>query len=548
MLALCCPALVHADDDNSAANQPNPVPSGPLYSVSPIQARPVLCTGKNVQLPFDEVGAALEFPVREGVATTIYVPADEIRDIGLFPHPHIAVTRRKSSIVIHPKSSAIPGMRASIEIYGRLGQHMSLFPVVVNQSTPTPSVVHLVPRSKLEAQQARITHEAQLRVTEALTRRDRADAEQRAKEAEEARFRLAEQLLGTTDLRAKHVNVVPTRSAFSKDLWHQRSASAAIRRITSYTEGDKEIRHVLFVVSNSPLDALRLAELRFRSKSGDMVPAQIVRFAKPDAQHVGFPLQLAAGEEVFGIARVPDEADIPNQGMTISIDGPTLVSPLVAKANQLASLDTFEEEYQRILERERQERERKRLQEEREARGRQAFVTAVARGGAYFIGVAHDENGTVQFDATTTWAAGGRVTKGLAEPLAFEAEIVGGSISSGEFDDVERDGEIGDITRSASFGRIGIGILLRLGDIVIPYAHVGTGVQVASYTSTFTSGGVAAEGPGDGFELAGFVTAGGGIDYRLGGGNFMIGARAAFAAMQGGERALDIGVQLGVGL
>lgn len=152
----------------------------------------------------------------------------------------------------------------------------------------------------------------------------------------------------------------------------------------------------------------------------------------------------------------------------------------------------------------------------------------------------------MQLDAATTWAVGGRVTKGLVEAFAFEAEVVGGRVDSGQFRDVERDGETGDIERSAKFGRVAIGVVLRLGDITIPYAYAGTGVQVANYTSTFTSGGITTDGPGDGFELAGFVAAGGGIDYRPGAGNLLIGARASYLVMQRGESAIDLGVQLGI--
>ncbi|GAB4561686.1 MAG: hypothetical protein Tsb0020_09370 [Haliangiales bacterium] len=361
-----------------------------------------------------------------------------------------------------------------------------------------------------------------------------------AREDEAAKWRarahrdLAEQLLGSTELRVNTLLVTESEPVETPAL-----GQVALAEIIRHTQHGQDIRHAQFHISNDSDQPMRLTELRFRAENGEMVTAELVLFRVTGDEYRTFPLELSPRQTITGIARVPDDAGIPTKGLTIAVDGPALLTPLVTEAQSLAALDTFEEEYRRIRERERAEKARR-------ARGEQTIVSGVARGGAYFVRDGVD--GSEQLDAATTWVVGGRVTKGLAEPIAFEVEVVGGRADGGQFRDVERDGAIGDIERSASFGRIALGATLRLGDISIPFAYMGVGVQFASYTSTFTSDGQSVSGPGDGFELAGFVSAGGGIDYRLGGGGFVVGLRASYLQLAGGERAIDAGVQLGVGL
>ncbi|GAB4560905.1 MAG: hypothetical protein Tsb0020_07960 [Haliangiales bacterium] len=496
------------------------------------------CTGAAVEIPFDALGGAVELSIRQDGGIAVHLPGKQVAAVFESRHPNIDVKRIGSYLEINAKPGAKPGDSVGLKIAGRNNRHLSLRATVVDKSSPAPApeTVRLVPRSELEARAALVSSRVEARVQKEFAKRDREDAARAAREAEEAPYLLAEQLLGTNQLRVNALKQLPVAG----------DSHVSIREIVSHREADREVRHVRFSYENPTNEVQVFDDLRFGTKGDDTVAAEVVLFSQPSAGYVRFPLRVQPGEKVTGIARLPDGINIPNQGLAIALDGPKLLQPLVAEATHLASLITFEEELRRIRKREREEKKRRLLREAREARGQQTILTALARGGAHFVRDGVD--GSEQLSAASTWAVGGRVTKGLTEALAFEAEVVGGRTGNGQFDDVEWDGMTGEIERSASFGRVGIGMLLRLGDITIPYAHAGAGVQFAGYTSTFTSGAVSTDGPGDGFELAGFVTAGGGIDYRPGGGNLIIGARASFTAIQGGERVIDAGVQLGVGL
>ncbi|GAB4566143.1 MAG: hypothetical protein Tsb0020_17550 [Haliangiales bacterium] len=494
------------------------------------------CTGEVVEIPFDARGGSVELSIRQNGGTTIHLPGEKVTAVFESRHPNIDVKRIGSHLEINAEPGAKPGQSVGLKIVGRNNRHLSLRAIVVDSASPAPETVRLVPRSELEARAALVSSRVDARVQREFAKRDREDAARAAREAKEAPYALAEQLLGTNQLRVTTLKQLPVSG----------DHHVSIREIVSHREGEHEVRHVRFSYENPTSEVQVFDDLRFGTEGDETVVVEVVLFSQPSAGYVRFPLRVQPGEEVTGIARIPDGVDIPNQGLAIALNGPKLLQPLVAEATHLASQITFEEELRRIRKREREEKERRLLREAREARGQQTILTALARGGVYSVLTGID--GSEQLDATTTWAVGGRVNKGLAEPIAVEVEVVGGRTGGGEFDDIDWDGMTGDIERSASFGRVAIGAVLRLGDITIPYLHVGAGVQLTSYTSTFTVNGVATEGPGDGFEYAGYVAGGGGIDYRVGGGNLIIGARATYIHMAGGERVIDAGVQLGVGL
>ncbi len=483
-------------------------------------------------------GGAYAIYVHPDVQITLRFPND-VEDAVSGQAAKIAMKRHRQLLSLRPRAD----FRGAQCIVVTKGAFVNLFLRVAERPEDVARIVEFRDREAEEAFQERVEREVKHRMGAFEAIQADREAQRRARAQEGAERLLAGRLLGTTRLLVNLSSLEPfERYGSVQGQTSQDSAGVVITEIISETDGEREIRHARFRVTSYSDEALQLTDLRFRSSNAEMVPAEMVLFQGRGAEQVGLPFTLRPRQEVTGIARIPDDRDIPSQGLTVAIDGPTLLSSLVARAHSLAAVDTFEEEYQQLL---REQRER----EARAARGTQTILSAVARGGAHFVaaGVA-DETGNVPLDAVSTWAVGGRVTKGLAEPLAFEAEIVGGRTGSGRFDDAEWDGMVGDIERSASFGRIGVGIVLRLGDVTIPYAHAGAGVQLASYTSTFTNDGTSTEGPGDGFELAGFVAVGGGIDYRIGRGNLVIGVRATYMSIQGGERLIDASVQLGAGL
>lgn len=145
----------------------------------------------------------------------------------------------------------------------------------------------------------------------------------------------------------------------------------------------------------------------------------------------------------------------------------------------------------------------------REKRARQVTVGVQGVFGAFTIA---DGLGAGQLEATSFAGFGIRITKGFHENIAVEVEAAGGKTGNAQFENMSIDNMQGDLTRSASFGRMGFGGLLRFGDKVTPYLRLGAGLQAASFDAAFSAG----PEPDAPFEFSPFLALGGGVNLRIG--------------------------------
>lgn len=87
--------------------------------------------------------------------------------------------------------------------------------------------------------------------------------------------------------------------------------------------------------------------------------------------------------------------------------------------------------------------------------------------------------------------------------------------------------------------------MIRFGDRFIVSTRLGVGILLASYDSTFTTGGTSMDGPGDGLEVDGVWSVGGGFDARLGE-HWGLGVATTLAvAFKSEARSLEAGLHLG---
>ncbi len=178
----------------------------------------------------------------------------------------------------------------------------------------------------------------------------------------------------------------------------------------------------------------------------------------------------------------------------------------------------------------------------RQRRARQVSVGVQLRRGAFWHG-----NGTEQrvLDSTSMTVLGVRAVKGLHENWAVTGEVVGGKTGEAYFDGVSwRDME-GEVRRRATFGRITVGGVYRLGRTYVPFVRLGAGVQATSHDSTFITGGTTMDGPGASFEVDGIFTMGAGLDIRLGR-HWLAGVGASFDKLLSSDsRSVGAGIYIG---
>lgn len=180
----------------------------------------------------------------------------------------------------------------------------------------------------------------------------------------------------------------------------------------------------------------------------------------------------------------------------------------------------------------------------RRRRARQTTVSVRGLFGGFWTTAGGDLGG---LDGTTMGGFGVRVTKGFFQNLAFEVDAVGGRSGDANFSGMSWSGMTGDVVRRATFGRLQGSGVLRFGDQYVGSMRVGLGIQLASYDSTFTTGGGPMDGPGDGFEVDGVASVGGGLDVRLGK-HATVGVGLAFTQLwRTGSSALEAGLHFGYG-
>ena len=161
--------------------------------------------------------------------------------------------------------------------------------------------------------------------------------------------------------------------------------------------------------------------------------------------------------------------------------------------------------------------------EAREARATQLIIGPRASLGACWLAETAESN---NFEATRCFVLGARLVKGFYQAVAFEAEAALGWTGNADF---------ANEARSARFGRVTLGGLLRFGEWTIPYVRLGLGAQGADYNDT-----------GSSFELTTFFTLGGGVDVRIGN-NILAGFSISLNSTGDQARALDAGLHIGYG-
>lgn len=174
--------------------------------------------------------------------------------------------------------------------------------------------------------------------------------------------------------------------------------------------------------------------------------------------------------------------------------------------------------------------------EAREAQAVQLIVSPGAYAGFLWLPNGLEGDGRERKPATFV-GAGVRVTKGVSELLAFEAEVSGGNTGEATF---TVEGE--ELRRSSTFGRVRVGAALRFGyEGVIPTARAGIGLQGIGYNSETTG-----TKPDDAIEFSGLLGFfGGGVDYRFS--EHVIGG-VGFSLVAAEEiQAFEAGVRLGYG-
>jgi hypothetical protein len=161
--------------------------------------------------------------------------------------------------------------------------------------------------------------------------------------------------------------------------------------------------------------------------------------------------------------------------------------------------------------------------------------------GAVWLG---DGAGLDKSDATSLKGLGVRAQYAFNRYIAVEGEALGASTGTARFEGVTYDGMQGDLTRSASLGRVQFGGVLRLGKQIVPLLRLGVGLQGASHRGTLTTATGEAPGP-DAFEFDTIFFYGTGLDIRLGD-HFRAGITlSGVQRFSSGFQAIEAGIHLG---
>lgn len=156
----------------------------------------------------------------------------------------------------------------------------------------------------------------------------------------------------------------------------------------------------------------------------------------------------------------------------------------------------------------------------------QLIIHARAIAGAFWL-----SNGLAaarDLKATTFYGGGLRVTKGISELFALEAELVAGQTGSANF----------SAPRRAKFGRLQAGVAFRLGHQNVPIVRFGVGLLAAVYDETPESG--------DSSEFSVPFGLGFGYLYRLSE-EWVLSTSATAIGSTDELRSLEAGIQLGYG-
>ncbi|MEM9487637.1 MAG: hypothetical protein AAGC55_00765 [Myxococcota bacterium] len=396
----------------------------------------------------------------------------------------------------------------------------------------------------LEQQKAELTEQlSSIRQTLTAARQDRHEAEKQRDEAESRIIAIRDEFERYKQAASREADerVARARETARDEQFVRDTRELASEDGTSTSAPDEKQRY--FWADRLSLEMLRgiwrAGEFRLAAKlsgkPGQPVRLHRVKAQGPNGEHIEARLAvledgvIADGEtERIGLGLV---IPIPLANATITIElfeHGSAVSVLTASVfppewrdGRILVPMTAKE----IAEKNRKEAAEKREQE-RQQRGKQVLIGVQGFYGAYFMrdgaGPGGDNIGGTE--ATTVSGLGVRVTKGFIPEFAFEAEFVGGTTGSAQWDDIVVDGEgAGVLTREAWFGRASGSAVGRMGDKINPYFRIGVGVQVAGNDARFSAG----MAPDSTTEVTYFLGFGGGINLRLGE-HLVLGAGVSF--------------------
>lgn len=490
---------------------------GVLLLVAALHATPVVAapsskarlTEKPAQILFMlGQGGTYTVPVGIPLQTFLDFPGQLRTPSTVFQNPYFEIKPVDDNtlrVVPHPDAP----MGASVSIHVDFVVNSANFNFVIGDRQSAVEFLH-VRVGSLEDLREIATEIAGPQITEANKRADEADkradeankrADETNKRADEANKRAEAAEEETVYLQARGLldqldGFPPCRMPLLPVQEAQRSkaASRTNLRLLQSCWDDKKI-HLLvpFEFDNHDPAPFQPSQLEVRGMDAKVYPARVVLPRPKKAGADGVLPRVGPRERIRGVLSINLSDSQAADKLVIRFSeagnqrwvGATITAYSFMRAVVLAApADDWERE---ILAR-----------EAREKRAVQLILSPSMAAGYCWLGIGID--GMSDVDATSCLMLGGRLVKGITETFAFQAEIMGGSTGAAEFE---------GFTRSANFGRATLGVMLRFGDMRIPYARVGVGAQGTSYN-------VSDGGPETKFEFSVLWTFGAGYDLRLG--------------------------------
>jgi opacity protein-like surface antigen len=270
-----------------------------------------------------------------------------------------------------------------------------------------------------------------------------------------------------------------------------------------------------------------------RDSGGQAFDPGMVVFERWATDEKGEVALIPPGGQTRVGVRVPGASAGDFQSLSLQLDAPDVLQPVVAAVDEWRNNPFFTPKSKAEIEEEKLEKA---------AKGRVSLHVQAMVGGIWLANPQDDAD----LDPTSVKGLGARVTYGFNRYVGFEADVVGAKSGESRFEDVDFNGQQGDLLRSAKLGRVTLGGVIRMGvRRYIPVVRVGLGLQGASHNAEFEVGGGRMAGPEVGFEFNLTWSVGAGLDIRLGD-HFIAGATVSGTQlMAGNSRSIDAGVHLG---
>ncbi len=293
----------------------------------------------------------------------------------------------------------------------------------------------------------------------------------------------------------------------------RREVYAVLGRVSLY----KGYRYLRFRVHNPRTTTEhKLAVAQFLEGNRKAVPVEVVMEKKVKTAGDAFAI-IPPRSSVRGIVLIPDGVQADIDKWRLRFFAPKATRPLIAATQRIDWVPIPHKEAVR------------------RRRAKQVAVIVGVVTGAYWL---NDGDGQGLSDGTFLTAVAVRYLQGFHKNFAFEAEGMGGKTGEAEFKNMSWNGMNGDVARSATFGRVRVGGLLRLGDKYIPTVRLGLAGQGTSHSSLFSTGATSMDGPGSSFDFSALLDFGIGFDVRVGE-HFLAGVAASMVNVLSGPGGND---------